>query len=210
MADDLKYGYKGAEPTQSFGNNTGVFDPNDINNLIADNKWTSFGQLELIETQTVSTVSTVDFTDLGDYNVHFLTVNNYQVAVTNTRLGVRFYESGVLESGYAYGFAYQQCLQGSGAEFKYAVGNATSIPIQIEQPINFGGGGYNYFYNLTDSAKYSFLTNQHIRTSNAMIGEFGSGVMAQASAVTGFQIGSYDSSNNNFSLTASLYGIRYS
>jgi hypothetical protein len=165
------------------------------------------GKLELIETQTVSTVSTVDFTDLGDYNVHFLTVNNYQVAVTNTRLGVRFYESGVLESGYAYGFAYQQCLQGGGAEFRYAIGNATSIPIQLEQPINFGGGGYNYFYNLTDSAKYSFLTNQHIRTSNAMIGEFGSGVMAQASAVTGFQIGSYDSSNNNFSLTASLYGI---
>ena len=165
------------------------------------------GKLELIETQTVSTVSTVDFTDLGDYNVHFLTVNNYQVAVNNTRLGVRFYESGVLESGYAYGFAYQQCLQGSGAEFRYAIGNATSIPIQLEQPINFGGGGYNYFYNLTNSAKYSFLTNQHIRTSNAVITEYGSGVMAQASAVTGFQIGSYDSSNNNFSLTASLYGI---
>ena len=34
--------------------------------------------------------------------------------------------------------------------------------------------------------------------------------MPQASEVTGFQIGSYDSSNYNFSLTASLYGIRFS
>ena len=79
-----------------------------------------------------------------------------------------------------------------------------------EQPIKFGGGGYNYFYNLTDSAKFSFLTNQHIRTSNAVITEFGGGLMPQASEVTGFQIGSYDSSNYNFSLTASLYGIRFS
>ena len=47
MADDLKYGYKGAEPTQSFGNNTGVFDPNDINNLIADNKWTTLWTIRI-------------------------------------------------------------------------------------------------------------------------------------------------------------------
>jgi hypothetical protein len=164
------------------------------------------GKLELIETQTVSTVSTVDFTDLGTYNVHFLTINDYQTAVTNTRLGVRFYESGVLETASVYQWAYQQQLSNaSGSEFKAT--SHSSIPIQIEQPINFGGGGYNYFYNLIDSSKYSFLTNQHIRTSNAMIAEFGSGVMPQASAVTGFQIGSYDSSNFNFSLTASLYGI---
>ena len=202
-----KYGYVAdTGPEQSFQNNPGIFDPADINNLIADNKWTNYGQLELIETQTVSTVSTVNFTNLGDYNVHFLTVNNLQVAVTNTRLGVRFYESGVLETAGVYQWAYQQCLQGSGGEFKAT--SHSSIPIQIEQPINFGGGGYNYFYNLIDSSKFSFLTNQHIRVSNAMIGEFGSGVMPQASEVTGFQIGSYDSSNQNFSLTASLYGIK--
>jgi len=202
-----EYGYI-PEVEQSFGNNTGVFDPADINNLVADNKWTQYGQLELIETQTVSGVSTVDFTDLGNYNVHFLTINDYQVTVSNTRLGVRFYENGVLETASVYQWAYQQCLQGGGAEFKAT--SHSSIPIQIEQLINYGGGGYNYFYNLTDSSKFSFLTNQHIRVSNAMIGEFGGGLMTQASQVTGFQIGSYDASNYNFSLTASLYGIRFS
>ena len=203
-----EYGYLPEAPEQSFGNNKGIFTPKDIYDLTRADKYTNYGQLELIETQTVSTVSTVDFTNLGDYNVHFLTVNNLQVAVNNTRLGVRFYESGVLETASVYQWAYQQCFQGSGGEFKAT--SHSSIPTQIEQPINFGGGGYNYFYNLIDSSKFSFLTNQHIRTSNSMIAEFGGGLMPQASAVTGLQIGSYDSSNFNFSLTASLYGIRFS
>ena len=45
-----EYGYI-PEVAQSFGDNTGVFDPADINNLVKDNKWTQYGQLELIETQ---------------------------------------------------------------------------------------------------------------------------------------------------------------
>ena len=50
-----KYGYVGVDiPEQSFGNNKGIFNPAEINELVADNKWTTFGQLELIETQTVS------------------------------------------------------------------------------------------------------------------------------------------------------------
>ena len=203
-----EYGYIPEAPEQSFGNNKGIFNPKDIYDLTRADKYTNYGQLELIETRAVSGVSTVDFTNLGDYNVHFLTINDYQVTTSNTRIGVRFYESGVLETASVYQWAYQQCLQGSGGEFKATA--HSSIPIQIEQPINFGGGGYNYFYNLTDSAKFSFLTNQHIRTSNAVITEFGGGLMPQASEVTGFQIGSYDSSNYNFSLTASLYGIRFS
>ena len=44
-----KYGYiADTGPEQAFRSNTGVFDPADINELIAENKWTNFGQLELI------------------------------------------------------------------------------------------------------------------------------------------------------------------
>ena len=203
-----EYGYIPESPEQSFGNNKGIFNPKDIYDLTRADKYTNYGQLELIETQTVSSVSTVDFTNLGNYNVHFLTCNNLQVAVSNTRLGVRFYENGVLETSTAYEWAYQQALQGSNAQFKET--GRTSIPIQIEQPINFGGVGYTYFYSLTDSAKFSFITNQHVRTSDGMIGEFGSGLMSQASTVTGIQVGSYDSSNYNFSASWSLYGVKFS
>ncbi len=201
-----EYGYIPEAPEQSFGNNKGIFNPKDIYDLTRADKYTNYGQLELIETQTVSTVSTVDFTNLGNYNVHFLTGNNLESSVNNIRYGIRFYESGVLETASVYQWAYQQCLQGSGAEFKAT--SHTSIPIQIEQPTGFGGGGYTYLYNLIDSSKYSFITNQHNRISNAMIAEFGSGVMSQASEVTGFQISAYDGSSGSFSATISLYGIK--
>ena len=76
MADDLKYGYKGAEPTQSQSANTGVFSTNDINELIQANQWVSAGDLELIETQILNdpTYSTkyIRFENLGNYNVHLL------------------------------------------------------------------------------------------------------------------------------------------
>ena len=49
-----KYGYVGVDiPAQSFGSNKGVFNPAEINDLVADNKWTSFGQLEFRHRTTV-------------------------------------------------------------------------------------------------------------------------------------------------------------
>ena len=201
-----EYGYIPEAPEQSFGNNKGIFTPKDIYDLTRADKYTNYGQLELIETQTVSGVSAVDFTNLGNYNVHFLTGNNIESASNNVRYGIRFYESGVLETASVYQWAYQQQLSsGGGSEFKAT--SHSSIPIQIEQPTGFNGGGYTYLYNLIDSSKYSFTSNQHNRVSNSMIAEFGSGVMPQASEVTGFQISGYDSSTPNFSATFSLYGI---
>jgi len=213
MADDLKYGYKGAEPTQSFGTNTGVFDPNDINNLIADNKWTTFGQLELIETQTVSNVANVEFTSLGNYNVHFLTVNDLKVVNDNVWLQVRFYESGVLETASVYQWANQVGV-GTGTFYESkTTGNGYlqfMAGANIGNSTNENGNAYCYFYNLTDSSKYSFMTHQctSMYDTNGMDMNFGSGVMTQASAVDGIQL--ILNSGNIDTATLSLYGIRYS
>ena len=201
-----EFGYIPEAPTQSWGSNKGIFTPNDIYDLTRDDKFTDYGQLDLIETQSVSSVSQVDFTNLGTYNVHFLTSSSIESSTTNVRYSVRFYESGVLETASVYKYAYQQCLVGSNAEFNDTANS--SIPIQIEQPTGFLGGGYTYFYNLIDSTKYSFLTNQHNRISDSMIAEFGSGVMPQASSVTGIQIRAYDSSLATFNGSFSLYGIK--
>ena len=60
-----EFGYIGKEVTQSFRNNKGIFTPQEIIELDQENKWTNFGQLELIETQTVSSsTSNLEFTDL--------------------------------------------------------------------------------------------------------------------------------------------------
>ena len=210
MADDLKYGYKGAEPTQSFGNNTGVFDPNDINNLIADNKWTSFGQLELIETQTVSGVSYVDFLDINEdiYNVHFVTTSATAVSSANQVPKFRFYESGVLETASVYQYATQfgntsatfSELKSTASDFQYVMGGLSTA---------YGGGAYFYIYNAGDSSKYTFSTQHSFSVNNSIVGEtlFSSSVLPQTSVVDGFRIyvgtGTIDTS-------ISLYGIRYS
>ena len=68
MSKSNKYGYSGVDiPTQAFQANVGKFDPAEINELVADNKWTQYGQLELIETQTVSgTPTSVSFTSIQE------------------------------------------------------------------------------------------------------------------------------------------------
>ena len=210
MADDLKYGYKGAEPTQSFGNNTGVFDPNDINNLIADNKWTSFGQLELIETQTASADSTVDFTSIDEstYNVHFMTITLTNISAS-AYMGVRFYESGTLETASVYQEAYFTLNSGGSASEVRSTARDRIIITQSNQS-GTAPNLYIYFYNLGDSAKYSFVTshsNGEKFPDSSYNTYFGSGVLPQASTVDGIRI---LPQSGNMTGTISLYGIRYS
>jgi hypothetical protein len=206
-----EYGYI-PEVEQSFGNNTGVFDPADINNLVADNKWTQYGQLELIETQTPSGASTVDFTSIKEtiYNVHFLAVNNLQISDSGSRqVKIRFYESGTLETSSVYDYAYQR------GDSNNAFGEERlSTASYLLQFRNFGSadsnasaGGYSYFYNLGDSTKYSFQTMHSSYLDNSSNAEFsfGSGVLHQTSQVDGIQL---VSEAGTISATVSLYGIK--
>jgi len=210
MADDLKYGYKGAEPTQSFGNNTGVFDPNDINNLIADNKWTSFGQLELIETQTISSVSQVDFTSIQEstYNVHFMTMNNL-VCSSDAGIQGRFSNDGgstFESSNYQYAIQYEQTGGVTNGEIKSTSASVFTRLAAVGAVSNEVGNGYIYFYNLGDSSKYSFLTMQSssVNSVSYFLTYFGSQVYAVAETINAIRI--YPTAGT-FSGTVSLYGI---
>jgi len=210
MADDLNYGYKGADVPQSFGNNKGVFDPADINNLVKDDKWTQYGQLELIETQNITGVSSTTFSNLGNYNVHFLTVNDFQPIQDGTDLRIRFISNGTEYTGTTYhralqygtglgSFSYERSTTGTYLRATFNTGNAT----------NEKGNSYTYFYNLLDSTKYNFTTH-HISLTAANtdlnIG-FGSGV--QRNAVSMDTIKLYNA-YNNYSADISLYGLRFS
>ena len=203
-------------PEQSFGNNTGVFDPADINNLIADNKWTNYGQLELILTQTISS-STNDaiFSDIKQdiYNVHFLTWS-CKPNTDTTQLVGRFYENGVQETASVYQVANQYNTSGGTSN-----DGGRSTGINYFYYDNYWSGtasnerhnGYAYFYNLGDSTKYSFMTAHRTTTgynSTQYVTGFCSNVLPQASTVDGFNIGYGDNNINNG--TFSLYGIRYS
>ena len=208
-----KYGYVGVDiPAQSFGANKGVFNPTEINELVANNKWTTFGQLELIETQSHSTdVTDIDFNSIDEstYNVHLLTFNNVQSSGTGPQLKVRLFESGVKETA----SVYQNAIQFGGANGSFSEARSTG---DTGMPVNgnFQSGvsnGYIYLYNLGDSSKYSFLTSHshQIDPTNTFYMGFGSQVMTQASTVNGINL--YNTNAGNFTnFDISLYGIRYS
>jgi hypothetical protein len=214
-----KYGYVGVDiPAQSFGSNKGVFNPAEINDLVANNQWTTFGQLELIETQTYSgTVTYIDFTSLGSYNVHFLTAQNFKSVSSNgVPVGIQLYESGTLETASIYQYALQVNATNANSEDRSTTSNimkicTTATGSGVGKPYNF----YCYLYNLTDSSKYSFQTSHgfgHDAFAGAgtvMNTHFGSSVLPQTSAVDGIRITTSTGINiGDFDI--SLYGIRYS
>jgi hypothetical protein len=173
-----EYGYIGKEVEQAFRSNKGIFTPQDIIELDQENKWTNFGQLELIQTQTVSSVTDVDFNSIKQdiYDVLFAT---WQFEKAVGRMDIRFYENGVLETGNVYQFARQTGqIDGTFSESKST--GFGGIPIDVGMT-NKQSQGYIYFYNLGDSTKYSFATLQSFIEDYGFT--FGSGVLPQASTV---------------------------
>jgi hypothetical protein len=169
------------------------------------------GKLELIETVNASAVSSFDFSTLGTYNVHFLTYNDLFNSSNDKGFGIRLYESGVLETASVYQLALQYgSSSGTFGESRSTAYNAWqfSSNTRISTVPRSRTNGYWYFYNLTDSSKYSFGTNHNINLNNANDTDtrFGSFVLPQASDVTAIQVFSYDT--GNITGTFSIYGIK--
>lgn len=169
------------------------------------------GSLELIEEQTVSSASAVDFTSIKEdiFDVHFLSVSNMQnSAGSNSSVLVRLYEGGVLESASVYQYAFQF----GGASGSFGDVNSTGVA-QIQATIglsttsNSATNFYSYFYNLGNSSKYSFLTFQEggLDGSSTFFTQFGGGVLPQTSTVDGIRL---ISSTGNLSGSYKLYGIK--
>ena len=111
MSKSNEYGYLPSSPTQAGGSNTGVFESNDIIELLADNKWSlqEAPALNLIQHQTASSVTSIDFTSIqgSTYDYHYLTwtdidtgirdnnnIWNMRVKVGGTNQGSNYYNNG--------------------------------------------------------------------------------------------------------------------
>ena len=129
-----EFGYIPESPEQSFGNNKGIFTPTDIYDLTRADKYTNYGQLELIETQTASgSPSSIDFTSISEstYNVHLVTMNNWLHSDTS-QIALRFYESGVVETAAVYQTAYQRgAADGNFGEAKSTGLNMITLTLRI-------------------------------------------------------------------------------
>jgi len=167
------------------------------------------GKLELIETINPSSATSIDFTSIDEstYNVHFMTIDIEVPSAGTVNDAVRLYESGVIESGSVYQYAYQYGNVG-GTFGEARTTSATKLFLTT------GGTGnqtmciYAYFYNLGDSSKYSFSSFQYMvrQGSDAQTYmAFGSAVLPQTSTVDGIRY--ITDITNGITGTASLYGI---
>jgi len=207
-----EYGYIGKDaPTQAVLSNSGVFSVNEHKDLLDQDKILSPGQLDLIQTQTISGVSTADFSDLGDYNVHLLTVNDGTVSDSDMGIAFRLYENDVLESGSVYETARQIVNTGGNSENKSTSNSALRWADNIDISSHARGSvnGYLYFYNLLDNTKFSFVTQHSTAWNNSNIYTtfFGSQLLPQASYVNKIQVMAYNTGTITGG-TFSLYGIK--
>jgi len=195
--------YLGTQPN-NVKKNIGLYNPSEILQLTKDGSWG--GSLELIQSQTVSTVANVAFTTIKEsvYDVHLLQVFNYQPA-TNDRLGMRFYEGGVLETASVYKYAYQYGYYNGGFGENKSTGDS-HLKICPDEVNGAGDSseGYCYIYNAGNSSKYTLTSQQMVGTD---FFRFGGGVLPQASTVDGLYLFG-DNTGENFSCTANLYGVK--
>jgi len=208
-----EFGYIPESPEQSFGNNKGIFTPTDIYDLTRADKYTNYGQLELIQTQTItSSTSGIDFTNLegSTYNVHFLTYNDLQVTSDGATVNIRFSNDG----GSSFETSnYDQATQegrASGSFFEIRTTSGTNIRLNgnAGTGTNEKENGYIYLYNLNDSSKFSFATYQSSVFNRDPSGavNFGSGVYHQAETINAVRLRA--STGNIDNAVVSLYGIK--
>ena len=190
--------------------NSGVFDVNDIRYLMDYQQWTGVGNIELIETQSASGVGNVAFTHIKQdiYNVHFLTINDYQGASSDW-LAMRFYESGTLETA----AQYHKALRYGYYSGSWGANTSTGVSyiytgVESTTSSNITGNGYVYIYNAGDDSRYTTATVQSVNSAGQYM-MFGGGSLNQASIVDGIYLYG-GAAASNITGDFSLYGIRYS
>ena len=170
----------------------------------------------LIQTQSPSGTANIDFTTIYEskYNIHFVTYT-LEPATDNATLGLRFFESGSLESAGVYKEGHQEIVsQGNsedlGANSTYQSTSRDHIRVgeNIGNATGERGTGYFYIYNAGDSSLMTSLSvhNTTVNPSNNVLVAIGGGTMPQTSTVDGFRI--FDANNTgNLTGKVSLYGV---
>jgi len=206
----MPFGYIGQNQTKQQVKNSGVLSSFDIS-LLEKNGQAS-GSLEFIETQTISSGSTMAFTSIKQnvYDVHYVQLISMETTSTGhpqgSKMQLRFsndggssYESGA--SDYAWGNQYVATGGGNG-ESK----DAGDSSIEWTPRCNNGEptSAYMYLYNLGNSSKMSFTTSH--TTINVDQGEFfyGGGLYEIAETINAIRF------YNAYAMTGTikLYGVK--
>ena len=193
--------------------NTGLFTPQDINELTTYGQWQGLSQrgaLELIQTQTITSATLVEFNLTGNYDVYFLTFNDV-VLVDTKELLLRFSDDGGASfEASSYDYTNQRGDSGGTfAEVKYVGDSAITGITGNGGSTNETQNGYMYFYEMLDSSKYGFMTFQSMGFDSSGNAEFcfGSGLRKVQDVYDAIQF--KDSGGSGVqSGVFSLYGIK--
>ena len=207
----MPFGYIGQNQTKQKVKNSGVLSSFEISHL--EKQGHAGGSLKLIEEQTISSsTAAVDFTNLGNFDVHFLTLSNFVGANDGTGIYVRLSNNGgssFISSSYQYfrqrnyissNSSYTQ--EGKSTSLSYLTylgycGNATGE----------AGNSHAYFYNLLDSSKYSCSTYHSVNghQTGHIDTWFGGGIYPTAQTHNALRV--YGSANIE-SAKIKLFGVK--
>ena len=175
------------------------------------------GKLILIETQTPSGVTTVDFTSIKEdvYKVHLVT---WSLETNNDNIvpSVRLHESGTLETAGVYREAFHEVLsdgsnENTGAQTDYK--STSNDEIRIGENVGNAslefGTGYFYIWNAGNSTYHTSISSHSttLAPTNEVYIHIGGGVLPQASTVDGFRIYPQNDATAELTGTVSLYGV---
>ena len=174
----MPYGYIGTTPNQQL-KNSGVFSVEEA--LALQNLGELGGSMELIQSQTASS-AVVNFTNLGDYDVHFVTFNNVMLSTDDELLGHRLSNDGgssFITSGYEFAIQYNSDDGGNGESKNTSYGYLSTLGAS-GNAVREVKNGYVYYYNLLSSSKYSYCTLQSYSKASVTESLFGGGVLPTA------------------------------
>ena len=201
--------YLGTQPN-NIVKNTGLYTPSEILQLEKDGHWG--GSLELIEEQVItSSTSAIDFTNLGNYDVHFLSMSNITSTLSNKSVIIQLSNDGgssFITSGYQYAHQVMKA-NGSFTEVRSTSGGQLVILQELGNATNDISNSYCYLYNLLNSSKYSFAT-QHtggLKSATEPEFRFGGGVLPTAEIHNAIRI-KEDSTTDFDNATVKLYGVK--
>ena len=208
-----EFGYIPESPDQNFGENKGIFTPTDIYDLTIAEKFTDYGQLELIETISFSSVSSVSFSDLpiNKFNVFFLTYHFHSGSHDVGIFGRFGQGTSYRDSGNYYAVTRGEA-DGTFADYSSSsmwAHQHANLGTMATSPDGLGFTGYAYLYNMGDSTKYSFVSVHSSftsRTNNTSAFNFGGGVYPVTEMHNSYSL---FPNTGSCSGGASIYGIEY-
>lgn len=157
--------YLGTQPND-VKKNTGLYTPSEILQLTKEGSWG--GSLELITETSFSSNQNLDFTNIKEdiYDIHIVQVT--QDCTGDPQNFIRLSNDGgstFEASNYRYGWYINDSV---------SAGGETRSNASTQMYLNYGGGiganelqnFYYIFYNLGDSSKFSYVTQQAVSLSS--------------------------------------------